>query len=63
MSSNDNDSALTLTDLCARWKCTRKVILARIHDGKLRAFRVGDRAYRVAMAEVLRFELGSDKAA
>lgn len=64
--SNDNQAALTVRELCARWKVTRKIVLARIHDAgerKLHAFRVGDRAYRIAMSEVLRWELGTGKAA
>jgi excisionase family DNA binding protein len=56
-------AVLTLTELCARWKCTRKVVLAKIHANKLHAFRVGERAYRVALAEVLRVESGHGEAA
>jgi hypothetical protein len=66
MSSNDNQAVLTVSELCERWKCTRKIVLARIHDDgprKLHAFRIGDRAYRVAMSEVLRWESGQGKAA
>lgn len=49
---------LTLTELCARWKTSRKSLLAKIHTGELHAFRIGERAYRVSMVEVLRHERG-----
>lgn len=54
---------LTLTELCARWRCTRHSILAKIHAGELKAFRVGERTYRVAIDEVLRIERGEGQAA
>jgi hypothetical protein len=56
-------AVLTITELCSRWKCDRKSILARINAGTLYAFRVGERAYRVPLVEVLRIEQGSGKAA
>jgi excisionase family DNA binding protein len=61
MSSNDNHPVLTVTDLCKRWKCDRHGVLDLIHAGKLKAFRIGKRAYRVALPEVMRYEL--DRAA
>lgn len=57
MTSNDNQSALTVSDLMKRWKCSRKLILEAIHGGRLHAFRIGERSYRVSMAEVTRYEL------
>ena len=51
-----SEHVLTLTELCARWKTARKTILLRIHASELRAFRIGERTYRVTMDEVLRFE-------
>lgn len=57
MSANDNASAMTISDLMRRWKCSRRSILDAIHAGKLRAFRIGERSYRVAMSEVTRYEL------
>lgn len=58
MTSNDNTSAvLTVTELMARWKYSRRVILDAIRTGKLRAFRIGERSYRVSMSEVNRYEL------
>jgi excisionase family DNA binding protein len=56
-------AVLTVSELCARWRCTRKSVLAKIHAGELTAFRVGERAYRVAVAEVLRIERGTGQAA
>lgn len=64
MSANENIPAVfTVSELCARWKCNRKTVLAKIRAGELVAFRVGERAYRVAASEVLRVELGSGHAA
>lgn len=64
MSSNDNTPAvLTVAELCARWKCDRKSVLARIHSGTLVAFRIGERSFRIPIAEVLRVEQGSGEAA
>lgn len=57
-SSNDNEAVLTVTELAARWKCTRKTVLAKIHAHQLHAFRIGERAFRIAMSEVLRHEQG-----
>jgi excisionase family DNA binding protein len=57
VSANDNDAVLTVSELCARWKCTRKSVLDLIHEGRLHAFRLGKRSYRVALVEVLRWEL------
>jgi excisionase family DNA binding protein len=56
-------SVLTVAELCVRWKCNRKTVLAKIAAGDLRAFRIGERAYRVPIAEVLRIEQGPGKAA
>ncbi len=63
MTGNDNQAALTVSQLMERWSCSRKVLLARIHAGKLAAFRIGDRVYRVSMTEVLRVEAGNEQAA
>ncbi len=62
MSSNDN-AILTVTELCKRWKCSRRSVFDLIHAGKLDAFRLGERAYRVRIEEVLRVELNRGKAA
>ena len=64
MSSNDNEPAvLTVTELCKRWKCSRRSVLDSIHAGKLDAFQLGERAYRIRMEEVQRIELNRKKSA
>lgn len=57
MTGNDNVAVLTVSELMTRWKYSRRTILDAIHGGKLRAFRLGERSYRVAMSEVVRYEL------
>lgn len=56
--SNDNKphAVLTVSELAKRWRCTRASIMAAIHAGSLRAFRIGARTHRVAMDEVERYE-------
>ena len=54
---------LTITELCHRWRCTRHSVLDKIHAGELKAFRIGKRTYRVALAEVLRIEQADGQAA
>ncbi len=56
MTSNDNAPILTVNDLMARWKCTRKSVLEAIREGRLEAFRVGKRVFRVRLQEVERYE-------
>lgn len=58
MSSNDNQAVLTVSELAERWRCTRKSVLQKIHANQLHAFRIGERAFRIAMSEVLRHERG-----
>lgn len=58
MPRNDNAETLTVTELTRRWRCDGKRIYEAIHEGRLTAFRVGKRAYRVTIAEVERFERG-----
>lgn len=58
-----SDQVFTVAELCVRWKCDRKSVLAKIANGSLRAFRIGERAYRITAAEVLRVEQGRGKAA
>lgn len=62
--SDTTEAVLTVNDLMVRWKSTRKSILEAIKEGRLRAFRVGKRVFRVAMTEVLRYEAaGQERAA
>jgi excisionase family DNA binding protein len=56
MSSNDNQPILTVRDLMARWKCSEKTVLDAIRDKRISAFRIGKRTWRMALAEVERFE-------
>jgi excisionase family DNA binding protein len=56
MSSNDNDAVFTVTELAAKWKCSRRSVLEAIREGRLAAFCIGKRAFRVSRAEVLRYE-------
>lgn len=63
MSQNDNEEAvLTIEQLTERWHTTRKVIYDAIHAGRLKAFKLGKRWYRVSMEEVRRFELATSAA-
>lgn len=48
--------ALTVNELMRRWDCTRQTILRAIKEGRLKAFRVGARVFRVTLDEVVRFE-------
>jgi excisionase family DNA binding protein len=60
-----NDQQLpsyTVAELCDRWRCERRTIMDAIHAGRLRAFRPGKRVYRVAIAEVERYERTKDAA-
>lgn len=52
-----NDNVVTVAELVQRWRTTRKSVMAAIRDGRLHAFRIGARVYRVAKSEVERFEL------
>lgn len=64
MTMNDNveQPVLTVSELCIRWRCRRRSVMDRIHSGELRAFKVGKRVYRVAIAEIERFERTRDAA-
>ena len=50
------DAILTVTEVMERWKCSRRSVLDAIHSGRLQAFKVGERAYRVRMDELERYE-------
>jgi len=63
VSSNDNEPAVfTVTDLCKRWKCDRHTVLDLIHAGRLQAFKLGKRAFRVSLPAVRAYELVRDVA-
>lgn len=52
----DTVGALTITELCKRWKTSRRAINDAIKAGKLKAFVLGKRTRRVSAAEVERYE-------
>jgi excisionase family DNA binding protein len=57
MGANDNRTAVyTVSELAAHWKCSRNTVLDAIRSGRLAAFRIGERSYRVTRAEVERYE-------
>jgi excisionase family DNA binding protein len=47
---------LTITQLCRRWQLSRKTIYKFIDAKILPAWKVGSHLYRIAVADVLRFE-------
>jgi excisionase family DNA binding protein len=47
---------LTVSQLCRRWQLGRKTIYKFINAKALPAWKVGSHLYRVAVADVLRFE-------
>lgn len=56
MGANDNAAVYTVSELAAHWKCSRNTVLDAIKTGRLAAFRIGERSYRVTRAEVERYE-------
>lgn len=53
MSSAD---VFTIAELAVRWRVSRQTIMEAVHTGRLHAFKVTRRHYRVPSAEVERFE-------
>jgi excisionase family DNA binding protein len=47
---------LTIAQLCRRWQLDRKTIYKFIDAQVLPAWKVGERLYRIAVEDVLRFE-------
>jgi excisionase family DNA binding protein len=47
---------LTVSQLCRRWQLGRKTVYKFINSEILPAWKVGKHLYRVAIADVLRFE-------
>jgi excisionase family DNA binding protein len=47
---------MTISQLCDRWQLGRKTVYKFIDAQLLPAWRVGSHLYRVAVADVLRFE-------
>jgi len=48
---------LTVAQLCARWQLGRKTVYKFITAEALPAWKVGRHLYRIAVADVLRFEV------
>ena len=57
MQANDNTKAFfTVDELAERWRCQRNTVTAAIKAGRLAAFKVNQRHYRISVAEVERYE-------
>lgn len=55
--ANTNEQRVfTITELAARWRVDRHTVTASINSGRLQAFKVGERVYRIREAEVVRYE-------
>jgi excisionase family DNA binding protein len=54
---------LTVSQLCSRWQLNRKTVYKFIAANALPAWKVGRNLYRVAVADVLRFEIRNRLAA
>ena len=48
---------LTVSQLCRRWQLSRKTVYKFIVAKTLPAWKVGSHLYRIAVADVLRFEI------
>jgi len=48
---------LTVSQLCRRWQLNRKTVYKFIAANALPAWKVGRHLYRVAVADILRFEI------
>src|SRR2546427_4495879 len=53
----------TISQLCRRWQLSRKTIYKFIDANILPAWKVGSHLYRIAVADVLRFEAANKLAA
>ena len=54
--TDHGDAIYTIPELAKRWRMSRHTITAAIRAGRLQAFKVGERVYRIREAEVLRYE-------
>jgi excisionase family DNA binding protein len=46
----------TVTDLVKRWRTSRQTVTAAIRSGRLRAFKVNEKTYRITAEELARYE-------
>ena len=53
---SEEGKVFTITELVARWRASQHTIMVAIRSGRLQAFKVGERNYRIREAEVLRYE-------
>jgi excisionase family DNA binding protein len=56
MSNERSEYVYTVTELAERWRVNRHTVTDAIRKGRLQAFKVGERAYRVRESEVERYE-------
>lgn len=63
MTANDNHATYTVRELAERWRCSRQQVMTAVHEGRLRAFRVGKREYRITAEEAVRFETAAKETA
>jgi excisionase family DNA binding protein len=56
-------AVLTPPQVAVRWNCKADSIRALLASGKLRGFKVGSSHWRIALAEVERYERGETPAA
>lgn len=54
--AEQTDTVFTIPELAARWRTSRHTITVAIRAGRLQAFRIGHRVYRIREAEVVRYE-------
>lgn len=46
----------TVVEVAQRWRASRHTVMVAIRSGRLQAFRVGHRQYRIREDEVVRYE-------
>lgn len=54
--SRGTTRVFTIRDLAERWSCSEKQVGLLIKSGELRAFRIGQKLWRVSVEEVERYE-------
>lgn len=61
MSDANRRDVYTISELADRWRVSRHTITAAIRAGRLRAFKVGARVYRIRRDEVFRYEQSPER--
>lgn len=56
VNEQQQSAVYTVPEVARRWKVSRHTVTAAINGGKLKAFKVGERQYRILHEEVLRYE-------